>query len=69
MQDILQHPGLKKIILTKEINIRPSDFSEAANVKLLTEVFAKMEEVEIWKGAGGHPTKCLIDAILNRSNC
>ena len=68
MQDILQHPGLKKIILTtEETNIRPSffNFSEAANVDLLTQVFAKMEEVDIWKGAGVHPTKCLIDAVLN----
>ena len=70
MPDILQHPGLKKIIVTEEINTRPLyfNFSDAANVDLLTQVFANMEEVEIHKEAGGHSTRCLVDAILNRSN-
>ena len=43
MQNILQHPGLKKIIVTEEINTRPLyfNFSDAANVDLLTQVFCK----------------------------
>ena len=61
MQDILQHPGpgLKKITLTSGKTSR----SKEVDAKLLTRVFAKMEEIEICRFR-----KCLIDAVLNRSN-
>ena len=72
MRDILQHPGLKRIILTNEIKLRPLffNFSEAVNAELLSQVFAHMEEVEIqdFQGAGSHSAKCLVEAILNRPN-
>ena len=68
MRDIIQHPGLKKIILTKHINIRGPP--KAVDAELLTQVFAKMEEIQIhdFKWAEIHPTKCLVDAVLNRPN-
>ena len=68
MRDIIQHPGLKKIILTKHINIRGPP--KAVDAELLTQVFAKMEEIQIhdFKWAEMHPTKCLVDAVLNRPN-
>ena len=62
MQDILQHPGLKKITLTKWIDIN-IDFSEVVDAELLTPFFSpKMEEIEIC------PMKCLLGAFLNKPN-
>ena len=70
MRDVLQHPGLKKISLTQDIYTKFSKFSEVVDADLLTQVFAKMEEFEIhdFPRAEGHPTKCLVDAVLNRLN-
>ena len=75
-REILQHPGLKKITL------RPSDRSWGTFTKLdaesvadlFTQVFAKMEEIEIHPAAeifstAGHVVlKYVIDAIMDRPN-
>ena len=77
---ILQHPGLKKIILYNSVtwermSLSGSDRSEI-DADLLTEVFANMEEIEIHKLGIGSSTliqangaaviNCVLDAILDR---
>ena len=76
LQAALQHPGLKKVTLAATCNL------EAAGAVLLTQVFAKMEEVEISRDTSHHAgmpqqswsmipcrhaTKCIVDSVIQRS--
>ena len=75
---ILQHPGLKKIVLYnfdtwERMSLGWSDRS--LTFDLLTEVFANMEEIEIHKlgtcstivqANGAAVINCVLDAILDR---
>ena len=66
LQTVLQHPGLKKVTLASSYNF------EATEADLLTQVFAKMEEVQIserrdWFVKQGNATKCMIDSVLQGS--
>ena len=60
LRAILKHPGLKKINLWIEF-----ENLEAAESELLTQVFAKMEEIEIYNG---ELAKYVAEAVLQRPN-
>ena len=75
-REILQHPGLKKITLHKSAHDHDTwKFSTTMiDADILTEVFTKMEEIEIHelgfdsRVAEGAVTKCVVNAILKRPN-
>ena len=81
-QEILQHPGLKKISLGYSATWEHISFGVDPELMIdadeLTKVFAKMEEIEIHKLSpyyscravenGGAIVNCVLDAILDRSN-
>ena len=75
-REILQHPGLKKITLHKSAHDHDTwKFSTTMiDADILTEIFTKMEEIEIHelgfgsRVAEGAVTKCVVDAILKRPN-
>ena len=61
LQAILEHPGLRKIRLAAEA-------FPNAEAGLITQVFAKMEEVELSGDKWGNITKHLVDAVLRGRN-
>ena len=61
LQAILEHPGLRKIRLAAEA-------FPNAEAGLITQVFAKMEEVELSRDKWGNITKHLVDAVLRGRN-
>ena len=81
-QEILEHPGLKKIRITlfnSEIWGRMHLYDDWFRIEgdLISKAFAKMEEIEIYKLGSSWPkaqanvkafTKCVFDAIVNRPN-
>ena len=60
-QAILQHPGLKKIILDSS-HFKPEELKQA---DLLSQVFAKMEDIEI---RGWYAARCVVDCVLKGQN-
>ena len=61
LQAILEHPRLRKIRLAAEA-------FPNAEAGLITQVFAKMEEVELSGDKWGNTTKHLVDAVLRGRN-
>ena len=70
LQAILQHPGLKKFTWSPWLSNKRDIKLTAAEVDLLTQVFAKMEEITINYSYGYHDdvTRYVIDAVLQGAN-
>ena len=77
-QEILQHPGLKKITLSSSEDTwdRCNIIDDDESRDLITQTFAKMEEIEIpiygiypeVRSAEGSVARCVMSAILEKPN-